>query len=225
MREQSRRKVTLTFDNGPTAGVTDAVLDVLAEKGVLATFFVVGTRLRRTGGRDLVRRAHAEGHLIGHHTTTHTVLLGAAADAGAAVQSEIASLAPELAEFDGPERLYRPYAAGGVLDRQVLSAAALRHLEDERYTCVLWNSVPHDWDDPDGWVERALADTDAQSWTVVVLHDVNTGAMAHLGRFIDELRQRQVDVVQELPDSCVPVRDGQLRRSVAHLMPLSAAAT
>ena len=70
------RRVTLTFDNGPTPGVTDQVLDVLADRAAPAYFFVVGSRLRQPGGRDLVRRAVAEGHRIGHHTTTHTVLLG-----------------------------------------------------------------------------------------------------------------------------------------------------
>ncbi|MCU4186204.1 polysaccharide deacetylase family protein [Acidiferrimicrobium sp. IK] len=219
--DRERRRISLTFDNGPTPGVTDAVLDVLAARGVPATFFVVGANLRRPGGRDLVRRACREGHRIGHHTTTHTVLLGAAVDAEAAVDTEIAALAAELTEFDGDEKLYRPYAAGGVLDRQVLSAAALRYLQDHRYTCVLWNSVPHDWDDPDGWVERALADAEAGPWTVVVLHDVDSGAMAHLGSFIDELRRRDIDIVQDLPDSCVPISRGEIRVSLDHLLPLS----
>lgn len=215
-----RRQVTLTFDNGPTAGITGVVLDVLAAHSVLATFFVVGTQLRLPGGLDLARRARDEGHLIGHHTTTHTVLLGAAADPEAAVESEIAAMAPELAELDGAEKLFRPYAAGGVLDGRVLSSAALRHLHDQRYTCVLWNSVPRDWDDPEGWVERALADTDASAWTVVVLHDVDTGAMDHLGRFIGELRRREIDIVQELPSSCVPIREGRVRRPLSHLLPV-----
>jgi peptidoglycan/xylan/chitin deacetylase (PgdA/CDA1 family) len=214
------RRVTLTFDNGPTSGVTDAVLDVLAAHGVLATFFVVGTRLRSPGGRDLAVRARRAGHLIGHHTTTHTVLLGDAADPEAAVAAEITALAAELADLDGTEKLFRPYAAGGVLDGRVLSPAALDHLRAEGYTCVLWNSVPHDWDDPDHWVERALADTEDSPWTVVVLHDVDTGAMAHLDRFLTELHERDIDIVQELPASCVPIHAGHLRHSLAHLLPV-----
>src|ERR1039458_9966508 len=132
----ARRKVTLTFDNGPTPGVTDGVLDVLAERGIRASFFVIGTRLRQHGGRGLARRAVAEGHRIGHHTTTHTVLLGTAGDAEAAVQSEIADLAPELEEFDAGDKLYRPYAAGGILDHHVFSPTALQYLQAHAYTCV-----------------------------------------------------------------------------------------
>lgn len=215
-----RRRVTLTFDNGPTPGVTDTVLDTLKSRGVLATFFVVGTQLRRPGGRDLATRARRSGHLIGHHTTTHTVLLGDAMDPEAAVATEIAALAPDMAELDGVEKLFRPYAAGGVLNGRVFSLAALAHLQEHRYTCVLWNSVPHDWDDPDRWVERALGDTEHSAWTVVVLHDVDTGAMAHLDRFITELRRRDIDIVQEFPAPCVPIRAGDLRQSLSHLLPV-----
>jgi peptidoglycan/xylan/chitin deacetylase (PgdA/CDA1 family) len=203
------RKVTLTFDNGPTPGVTDRVLDLLAARRVLATFFVVGTRLRQPQGRELARRALAEGHRVGHHTTTHTVLLGTADDPEAAVQAEIADLAPEMAEFDSAEKLYRPFAAGGILDRRVFSDAAVRYLQDHGYTCVLWNSVPHDWDDPIGWVDRALGDVFSQPWTVVVLHDLATGAMAQLPRFIDELQAGGVEVVPDFPDSCLPIRAGE----------------
>ncbi|HLY81779.1 MAG TPA: polysaccharide deacetylase family protein [Acidimicrobiales bacterium] len=211
------RKVTVTFDNGPTPGITDGVLDVLAERGIRATFFVVGSKLRQPRGRDLARRAVAEGHRVGHHTMTHTVLLGAAKDAEAAIKSEIADLAPELEEFDAGEKLYRPYAAGGVLDQQVFSRAALRYLAANGYTCVLWNSVPHDWDDPVGWVERALDDVSKQTWTVVVLHDVDTGAMAHLPRFLDELSARGVEIVPEFPDSCLPIRAGQTTETLSRL--------
>jgi peptidoglycan/xylan/chitin deacetylase (PgdA/CDA1 family) len=199
--------------------VTDAVLDLLEEKEAKATFFVVGTQLRRPGGSDLAGRARSEGHWIGHHTQTHTVLLGAAADPDAAVRREIAEMAPDLESLNTEAKLFRPYAAGGVLDHRVLSRAAVRHLQRHHYTCVLWNSVPHDWDDPDGWVERALADASTRAHTVVVLHDLPTGAMDHLGRFIDSLRDTDIDIVQGFPDDCVPIRDGNLTQTVDHLIP------
>jgi peptidoglycan-N-acetylglucosamine deacetylase len=211
------RKVTLTFDNGPTPGVTDVVLDLLGERGIRATFFVVGTRLRAPGGRDLARRAAAEGHRIGHHTTTHTVLLGMAGDPDGAVQAEISALAPELREFEDGEKLYRPYADGGVLDQRVFSPAAVRHLQDRGYTCVLWNSVPHDWDDPAGWVDRALSDVSAQPWTVVVLHDIAGGGMARLPHFLDVLAAQGTQIVQDYPDSCLPIRAGQVKLSLSQL--------
>lgn len=208
-------KVTLTFDNGPTPGVTGEVLDVLATRGVRVSFFVIGSALAQPGGRELVRRAFAEGHRIGHHTMTHTVLLGDAEDADAAVQSEIAALAPAMEEFTTGDKLFRPYAAGGVLDHHVFSHASLRYLQAHRYTCVPWNSVPHDWDESSGWVERAISDVERQSWTVVVLHDIVAGALAHLPRFLDELCARGAEIVPDFPQSCLALRAGVPTQSLS----------
>jgi peptidoglycan/xylan/chitin deacetylase (PgdA/CDA1 family) len=211
------RRVTLTFDNGPTPGVTEKVLDELADRGLTASFFVIGTALRQHAGRELVRRAFSEGHRIGHHSMTHTVLLGDADDAEEAVQSEIADLAPDMEEFHDGMKLYRPYAAGGVLDHHVFSHASLRYLQTHGYTCVLWNSLPHDWDDPFGWVDRALVDVAGHAWTVVVLHDIDTGAMAELPRFLDELATRDVVIVPDFPGSCLPIRAGHATQPLSHL--------
>jgi hypothetical protein len=90
-------------------------------------------------------------------------------------------------------------------------------LQAHGYTCVLWNSVPHDWDDPVGWVERALTDVTGQAWTVVVLHDIDSGAMAQLPRFLDELAARNVTIVPDFPESCTPIRAGQATQPLSHL--------
>jgi hypothetical protein len=82
------------------------------------------------------------------------------------------------------------------------------YLTAGRYTCVLWNCVPHDWDDPDGWVDRALKEIATRPWSLVVLHDLPTGAMRHLERFLDRLGAAQIEVVQEFPPECVPIREG-----------------
>jgi peptidoglycan/xylan/chitin deacetylase (PgdA/CDA1 family) len=211
------RKVTLTFDNGPTPGVTDAVLNILADRGIPATFFVVGSRLGAPAGRPLARRAVSEGHRIGHHTATHTVLLGLADDAEAAVQAEIAGFAGELQEFEAGEKLFRPYADGGVLDQRVFSEAAVRYLQEHDYTCVLWNSVPHDWDDPNGWVDRGLAQVLDQPWTVVVLHDIAGACVARLPDFLDVLSSGGAQIVQDYPDSCLPIRAGRAKFPLSHL--------
>ena len=62
-------RAAITFDDGPTAGPTDQILDILGEAGVPAAFFVIGENVRRCPG--LVRRMHAEGHLIGNHSYHH----------------------------------------------------------------------------------------------------------------------------------------------------------
>jgi peptidoglycan/xylan/chitin deacetylase (PgdA/CDA1 family) len=68
----SSHRIALTFDDGPTAGGTDRLLDALGELGVPAAFFVVGANVRRWP--DLVRRMHEEGHLVGNHSFDHSHL-------------------------------------------------------------------------------------------------------------------------------------------------------
>ena len=62
--------MALTFDDGPTPGGTDRVLDILRELKVSATFFVIGRNVQRWP--DLLRRMDAEGHGIGNHTFDHS---------------------------------------------------------------------------------------------------------------------------------------------------------
>lgn len=68
----TEKRIALTFDDGPNPRITPALLDLLAAKGITATFFVVGRRVRRFG--DLVARTAAAGHEIGNHGDHHVAL-------------------------------------------------------------------------------------------------------------------------------------------------------
>lgn len=202
-------KVTLTFDNGPTVGVTESVLDLLGERGVLGTFFVVGSKVREPGARPLVERAAGEGHWIGNHTLDHRVPLGDIDDLQELVQ-QVDGAQELLGELAHPDRLFRPYGDGGVIDRRLLGPAGVEHLERGGYTCVLWNVLPGDWRDQDGWVDRGIAQVAARPWSVVVLHDIPNGALPHLGEFLDRLEdQLGAELTQELPERAVPIRRGR----------------
>ncbi|OBG98455.1 hypothetical protein A5697_16300 [Mycobacterium sp. E3251] len=210
-------KITLTFDNGPTPGVTDQVLDALAQRQMSGIFFVVGERVSSPEGRRLIERAVTEGHRIGNHSFTHGRPLGELSPTETI--HEISSTQTLLDEFDDADRYFRPWGTEGVLERRCLNQTAVDHLIAEKCTCVLWNSVPRDWADPSGWVDRALADTRNQEHTVVVLHDLPTGAMERLPRFLDELTDSGVEVTTDLPDDCVPIVRGRLRTPLDHLTP------
>ena len=70
--ESDRKVVALTFDDGPNPGATPLILDTLAEKGVRATFFVLGSHAERWP--ELVRRVSHEGHQLGNHGYFHRKL-------------------------------------------------------------------------------------------------------------------------------------------------------
>lgn len=59
----------LTFDDGPTPNITPQILDILKEKGVRATFFVLGKNAERYP--ELIQRIAAEGHTIANHGFSH----------------------------------------------------------------------------------------------------------------------------------------------------------
>lgn len=149
------RDITLTFDNGPTEAVTPHVLDVLERHGIKASFFVLGRNLQTPQTRALIERAARAGHWIGNHTFTHSVPLGLTQGPEIA-RREITDTQALIEHVASPRRLFRPFGGGGKLGSHLLSASALSLLQDGGYTCVLWNSIPHDWDDPQGRATQPL---------------------------------------------------------------------
>jgi peptidoglycan/xylan/chitin deacetylase (PgdA/CDA1 family) len=204
-----RPEVTLTFDNGPEPGVTEQVLEVLAQHEIRATFFVLGSKLADPARRRLAQRAHAAGHRIGNHTMTHRRPLGTIAEPGVA-RAEILDTEALIGSLAHPDRLFRPFGGGGELGPHLLNDEAVETLRENRMTCVLWNAIPRDWADPDGWAEVALAQCLAHPWTVLVLHDLPTGAMRRLERFIASIRQHGGTFRQDFPAECVPIRRGEV---------------
>src|SRR5262245_13407752 len=153
LERQNRRyrrmfDLTLTFDNGPEPQTTPFVLDVLARRGIKTTFFVIGDKVSRPEYRKLAERAHSEGHWIGNHSWTHSVPLGQRKEADVA-EFEIGQTQAALQGLVHPHRFFRPFGGGGNLDRRLMSQPVVDYLKRGRYTCVLWNSIPRDWAEPD----------------------------------------------------------------------------
>ena len=103
--------VALSFDNGPDPAVTPVVLDVLARRGVKASFFVLGKCLASPERMKLAERAAAEGHRIGNHSYTHRIPLGDDPKADA-VDLEIAKTERLIGALaDGGHRMTQDFPA------------------------------------------------------------------------------------------------------------------
>jgi len=205
-------QVTLTFDNGPDPQATPQVLDCLARHGVKSTFFVLGQHVSTSVGLDLARRASREGHWIGNHTWSHTGRLGEMTREAALQEFDRTQQA--LAWVDQPARLFRPRGGGGRLGKGLLHLAVAGKLIAGGFTCVLWTSVPGDFRDPDGWMDRALADCRSRDWSLVVLHDIPNGAVRNLESFLRKLRDEGHQFTQEFPADCTPILNGRVLRSL-----------
>src|SRR5215813_90284 len=121
----ARRAVALTFDDGPDVCFTPRVLDILAEKRVKATFFVVGERAERHP--ELIRRAHEMGHAIGNHSHTHSLRFhfrhkrGMRSEIGACNRVIRSAIGREPRLFRSPQGLKTP-ALGDALREHGMAA-------------------------------------------------------------------------------------------------------
>ena len=150
----------LTYDDGPTPGVTDRLLPVLAEAGATATFFVLLTRVRTSLG--LLREVLAAGHEIALHGPDHLRLTSLPPEAH---RVRFRDAKAELQDLAGvPIRWSRPpYGAQ--------DAACWRAALDAGLQPVLWSITCLDWEthSPDDYLTE-LRDADPAG-AVVLLHD------------------------------------------------------
>jgi peptidoglycan-N-acetylglucosamine deacetylase len=203
------RRVTLTFDNGPTPGITERVLAILERERIRSTFFVVGQNLGTPAAASLARDAHAAGHWIGNHTFTHSAALGDRPTADYAAR-EIGDTQDRIGALSHPDKLFRPRGNGGRVGPHLFSRAAISYLLTHRFRTIIWNSVPGDWNDPDGWVKTCMAEVEAQDWSVVVLHDIAGGCLPRLPELLRRLDDTGVVFEQEFPEAVTLTRAGEI---------------
>ncbi len=188
--------VALTFDDGPVQGTAD-LLDVLAEKGANATFFVVGSNA--SAQPDLLARMVEEGHAVGNHTEDHPDLTKLARQA---VRSEIAQVNDTLEAATGvrPTLLRPPY---GAVNDTVDEVAA-----DLGMAQVLWNVDPEDWKDRDSAIveKRVIASTGAGD--IVLSHDIHETTRDAYAAIIDRL-QAEGYVLVTVPELLGSLEPGQ----------------
>lgn len=204
------KRLTLTFDNGPTPGSTERILEVLDERSLRATFFMVGNRAAEREGWVTAQRVRDAGHAIGNHTMSHGEPLGTCGTEQL-VRAEIGRAHEVLRELLNGRRLFRPNGHG-TLGRHLLSEPAVAYLTAHEYTVITWNAVPRDWEAPsDSWVARAHHAIHNQGWTVLVLHDQHLEAIKHLPQFLDTVITDNIEIRTDFPPSCIPIRRGRVQ--------------
>lgn len=162
-----RRRIALTFDDGPHPSKTDAILDLLAEYDIHATFFLIGENAAFYP--DIVRREYAEGHEIGNHTFHHRT---AGKCERAYVEEELAETEDLILELTGHvPTLFRP--PEGFCSEYLMTAA-------KKMNCriVLWNVDPRDWAKTSTEEIVRNVKANVKNGSIVLFHDY-TGKGAH----------------------------------------------
>ena len=156
-----RREVALTFDDGPNDPHSLHLLDLLANAGVKATFFMIG---RYIDQRPDIARAVAEaGHAIGNHTYTHPNLIF---QSQWQLRDEVSRCERALQDAVGDRstKLFRPPFGGR-------RPATLRTLRAMGMTPVMWNVTGYDWNAKSHEsIERNTARR-IRGGKVILLHD------------------------------------------------------
>ncbi len=189
------RSVALTFDDGPDPTWTPAVLKVLREKQVPATFFIIGENA--VSHPFLINQIIDEGHELGSHTFTHPDVSAVSADRA---RLELNVTQRLVQAYTGRSmRLFRaPYFS----DAEATSATELSPAliaQEHGYTNVGLHVDPHDWKAQSAAsiarsVEQQIeAATPDQTRQIVLLHDSGgdrSQTVAALPRIIDDLRAK-----------------------------------
>src|SRR5437899_3833795 len=202
----AKKKLAITFDDGPDPTWTPKVLDILKRKNVPATFFVIG--LDANKWPQLLRQEYAEGHEIGNHTYTHP-------------DWESPNLSPTQIrwELNLTERLIEsivgvksllfrpPYG----IDHQPEFAEEVAHLpiaQDMGYIIVGQKVDPDDWSQLSPGVPLPAAKIvenvlrEAPKGNIILLHDGGgdrSQTVAALPQLIDALRAERYEFVS-VPD-------------------------
>lgn len=174
--------VALTFDDGPHPVYTELLLDGLKERGVKATFFLIGVNVE--GHEDIVQRIADDGHLIGNHTYSH-IQLTSVPDEKACQEIDEANRV--IGEACGQEiRYIRPPFGSWQEDLESLTDMQV----------VLWSVDPQDWrvQDTKTVAERVLSDV--EDGDIILLHDVYRSSVEAALQIVDELTRQGYEFVR-----------------------------
>lgn len=179
INDTEEKVISLTFDQGYENGYTAKILDTLKEKGVKATFFVVGDYAERQP--ELVKRMIDEGHTVGSHSWHHYSMPDLSVEEAT---KEIMDLHEYmLTNFGIQMNKFRP-------PKGEYSDLSLAVTGDLGYTTVLWSFAYADWDpdkqpDPAASLQKLI--DRAHPGAIYLLHSVSETNAAILGDFIDEM--------------------------------------
>jgi len=172
--------IAMTFDDGPSAVLTPRLLDILKQRNIKVTFFVLGQLVKEHP--EIVQRAVAEGHEIANHSWDHKAL-NKLPEGG--LKHELTDTSEEITRATGkPVTLMRPpYGATNPrLSRAIEKEYGMK--------VILWSVDPFDWKRPGPQVvsQRILSGT--KPGAIILSHDIHPGTIEAMPATLDALQAK-----------------------------------
>jgi peptidoglycan/xylan/chitin deacetylase (PgdA/CDA1 family) len=167
----------MTFDDGPSAENTPRLLEILKQRNIKATFFLIGQNA--AANPDIVRRILAEGHEVGNHSWTHPQLSKLSDDR---VRVEITKTQDAIKDASGysPTLLRPPY--GAITPRQREWIANQFGLN-----IILWSVDPFDWKRPGVSVITQRILSQVRPGAIILSHDIHKQTVDAMPATLDAL--------------------------------------
>lgn len=172
--------IALTFDDGPDPVNTPKLLDLLAQKHIKATFFVLGECA--SAHPDILKRIIAEGHEIGNHSWSHPNFAKMSNEAVAGQLQRTQDVIKAATGFT-PKLMRPPY--GSVTDKQ-------RHWlhDDLGFKVIMWSVDPYDWKRPGPAVVTRRIVSETRNGAIILSHDIHAPTIEAMPATFDELLEK-----------------------------------
>lgn len=179
--ETEEKIIHLTFDDGPHPVATPKILDILKAEGVTATFFVLGSEVKKYP--EITKRIVEEGHALGNHSLSHPDMRKFKNHI--ITNDEFRATSKLIEEITGlfPKMVRPPYGA--------LRDDSIEFLEDSGWKVIQWSIDSFDWDPPQSTTDDIVARLTLyhHPGAIVLMHCSGAGTVAALPKVIKTLRE------------------------------------
>lgn len=169
--------LAMTFDDGPHPSLTPKLLDLLKERNIKCTFFLIGKQVKMYP--DIVRRMIAEGHEIGNHTWTHCSLTSRSDEQ---IRKELQQSADAVKEVAGvtPQLIRPPY---GAINQRIKDMM----FTEFGYSTIMWSVDPQDWRRPGVAAVTSRLVNGAHPGAIMLAHDIHPPTLTAMPAMFDQL--------------------------------------
>lgn len=169
--------LAMTFDDGPHPTLTPKLLDIMKQRNIKGTFFVLGQNAARYP--DIMRRMVAEGHEVANHTWSHPSLTSRS---DAQIRTELQKSEDAILRITGvrPRLLRPPYGATNRRIEQWI-------YNDFGYSTIMWSVDPQDWRRPGVSVVTSRLVSGAHKGAIMLAHDIHPPTITAMPAMFDQL--------------------------------------